>query len=106
MPAIPTVELALEHLEGRGLVTDLSAPSLADPETRALLLEALAARRGRPPGRVTSTFAPGRGVVRAAFDPAPPHRGAKVAAIRLAVEGGAMAPVRTRTGSAAACREG
>ena len=99
MISLVEVELALEHLEAHGLVTDLAAPSLADPETRVLLLDALAAHRGRPPGRVTSAFTPGHGVVWAAFDPAPPDRGAEVAAIRFAIEEGAMAPVRTRTGA-------
>ena len=93
------VELALEHLEAHGMVTDLAAPSLADAEARALLVDALTMHRGRLPARVTSAFTPGHGVVWAAFDPAPPDRGAETASIRFAIEEGAMAPVWTRTGA-------
>ena len=73
------------------------APSLAEPGGPRLLLGALARHRGRPPPRTARAAVPGHGEVRAAFDP-PPGRAAGEAAIRWAVEEGAMAPVWTRSG--------
>ena len=92
------VELAAEHLEAHGYVTDLAAPSLAEPDARAALAEAVAERLDRGLPRPTSAHVPGHGVVWALFDLRPRGR-EETALIRLAVEEGAMAPVWTRTGA-------
>lgn len=93
------VELAAEHLEAHGFVTDLAAPSLAEPDARPALAEAVAERLDRGLPRPACADVPGHGVVWALFDPRPRGREEEAALIRLAVEEGAMAPVWTRTGA-------
>lgn len=93
------LELAVEHLEAHGHVTDLVVPSLAHPGRHRRFLEALARRRGRRVCRIASALTPRHGLVWAIFDGPPRERRVEVAAIRFAIEEGAMAPVWTRTGA-------
>ena len=97
MTLLVEVGLAAELLDAHGVVTDLVAPSLAEPGGRRLLLEALPRYRRRPPPRTARAAVPGHGEVWAAFDPGL-GQAAGEAAIRWAVDEGAMAPVWTCSG--------
>ena len=99
MIAAVELELAVEHLEAHGHVTDLVAPSLAEPALHRRFLEALARRRGRRACRIASAAMPGHGRVWAIFDGRRRPHGLEAALIWFAVEEGAMAPVWTRAGA-------
>lgn len=82
------VDLAAEALGRQGMVTDLTAPSLAEPGPRDPLIRALERRLGRELRPASLVVTPGHGRVWALFDPPAPHWEAEVTAVRGAIRAG------------------
>lgn len=92
------LELAVEHLEAHGMVTDLVVPTLAEPGRHRRFMEELARRRGRRHCSLSMAVTPRHGAVWAIFEPPARGAGAEARAIRRAIREGGMDPVWTRTG--------
>lgn len=79
------LELAVGALRRGGMVTDLVAPSLAEPSRRDALRAAMERHMGRTLEPATLVVTQGHGRVWALFDPPAPHWEAEVAAVRGAI---------------------
>ena len=79
------LDLAIGQLCGGGMVTDVVAPSMAEPARREALRAAMERRLGRPLQPATLVVTPNHGRVWAMFDPPAPHWEVEVVAVREAI---------------------